>query len=109
MTIKKVRSKVTGKIVKNHYVLYDGEKLVMNNLSFINGEWNHYTVSYANVNINNIDDAIIETETVYNMELYKPLCTELNKERLDRLRYIKEILLQIRHITPNDVTEICTE
>lgn len=115
IVIKKQKSEDTGKILKNWYALYVDSFIWTENLSFNDGEWCFYSSAYSKisgnegskfVSLSNIDLIITYFENLYRLERHKSIATAINKSTLQSLYNTKNILLEIKDINTEDITEI---
>jgi regulatory protein YycH of two-component signal transduction system YycFG len=117
--MKRNRSDVTGKLIKNSYSLYVDGLLWTQNISFQDDGWTFLFGPFANkfinrsgpykgtitISIKNVDEVISYLEECYRMEKHKPIATEINKRLLDNMTSVKRLLIDMSSITPEDVTE----
>ena len=117
--VKRNRSNVTGKLIKNSYSLYVDGLLWTQNISFQDDGWTFifgpFTNKFINksgpykgsitISLKNIDEILSYIEECYRMERHKPIVTEINKSLLNDMTLVKRLLIDISSITPEDVTE----
>ena len=117
--MKRNRSDVTKKLIKNSYSLYVDGLLWTQNISLQDDGWTFlfgpFTNKFINkfgpykgsitISLKNIDEILSYLEECYRMERHKPIATEINKSLLDSMKLVKRFLIDISSITPEDVTE----
>lgn len=118
--IKKSKSSVTGKILKNWYVLYVNSEIKSENLTFKDNNWSFLFVGLSPkfqdgeggtfISISNIDEIISFYENDYRLERSKPMSPlrewigERIKKILQDLYDFKNIIIEIKDIRPEDIT-----